>query len=269
MLILQKGSFLGNIKHLHSDKGATVSVTNYYCTDIDASSKHYHEHPNLYFILNGSSVEKKRGCEKELLAGSLQFYYAGEQHQNIRKGFPSESINLEIEYSLLSENSLTEDKINDTVKLFPSVKFAIIKILKELKTNDALSSITINMLILQIISQLKGGKFGNASPIWIKQLHSLLNDCWNETVSLNSLSGTLGISPITISRYFPSYFKCTMGEYMRELKIDRAVELIKSTKLSLTEIAYTCGFADQSHFIRTFKQQTGVLPGKYQRLNVS
>ncbi|MFV8347795.1 AraC family transcriptional regulator [Flavobacterium sp. ZB4P13] len=35
---------------------------------------------------------------------------------------------------------------------------------------------------------------------------------------------------------------------------------------SLTDISFECGFADQSHFIRTFKQQTGFLPKKFQNL---
>jgi AraC family transcriptional regulator len=52
---------------------------------------------------------------------------------------------------------------------------------------------------------------------------------------------------------------------MRKLKIDKALSLVKSGEESLTSVAYECGFADQSHFIRTFKQMTGFLPAMYQK----
>jgi AraC family transcriptional regulator len=42
--------------------------------------------------------------------------------------------------------------------------------------------------------------------------------------------------------------------------------MLKNTRLSLTEIAYTCGFADQGHFTRTFKAATGFLPKTFRKI---
>jgi AraC family transcriptional regulator len=53
---------------------------------------------------------------------------------------------------------------------------------------------------------------------------------------------------------------------MRKLRVEKAMALMVSSHQSLTEIAYVCGFADQSHFIRIFKQHTGFLPKQYQKL---
>ena len=53
---------------------------------------------------------------------------------------------------------------------------------------------------------------------------------------------------------------------MRKLKVEKALTLIKNTSSDLTEVALTCGFADQSHFIRTFKQVIGFLPRQFQKL---
>lgn len=266
MLILQKGSFLGNVSQIKSENGATVSVTNYDCNDAEANSKHYHEHPNLYFVLKGGSIEKKGIYEKELLSGSLQFYYSGEHHQNTRTNFPSESINLEIEHSTIIKYHLTEDKIRDAVLQSPSIRFLMLKILKELNTDDKYSSMTINMLVLNIINQFEKKRIYNTAPTWIKQLHLLLNDCWDENLSLSYLSKIVNVHPVTISKFFPVYFQCTLGEYMRHLKICRAIALIKNSNLPLTKIAYSCGFADQSHFTRTFKDCTGFNPKLYRKM---
>ena len=104
------------------------------------------------------------------------------------------------------------------------------------------------------------------SPFWVKSLNELLNDCWNENPNLQDLSQILNLNPITISKHFPKYFGCTLGEYMRRIKINRSLSLIQSKNTNLTEISFQCGFSDQSHFIRTFKNQTGFLPKQFQKL---
>jgi AraC family transcriptional regulator len=53
---------------------------------------------------------------------------------------------------------------------------------------------------------------------------------------------------------------------MRRLKIEKSLYLLKDSSFSLTEIAAECGFSDQSHFIRTFKQLTGFLPNSYKKI---
>ena len=103
------------------------------------------------------------------------------------------------------------------------------------------------------------------SPRWMHRLDELLNEKWNEPVTLKELSVSTETHPVTISKNFRKYFSCTLGEYMRKLKIDRSIPLIKNSNMSLTDIASHCGFADQSHFTRTFLRTTGFLPKEFRR----
>ncbi len=48
--------------------------------------------------------------------------------------------------------------------------------------------------------------------------------------------------------------------------VERSLPLIKESRMSLSEIAHYCGFADQSHFIRCFRGATGFRPGAFRRL---
>ncbi|HWB25133.1 MAG TPA: AraC family transcriptional regulator [Chitinophagaceae bacterium] len=266
MLILQKGNFLGNIQYLYSTGGATVSATGYAEGDICADSMHYHEHPNIYFILNGGSTEKKHGKETELRTGSLRFYYAGEQHRNIRTAC-SESINIEIETSLLLQEGLTEAYIREAAYSVPCFKSSILKIFRELKST-APSAACLDMLLLELIALAQKEDGGNARPPWTATLRDFLNDCWDEPFTLQQLSDVVKINPISISKHFPRHFGCTLSEYTRRLKVDRAIALVKQKELPLTDIAYSCGFADQSHFIRVFKSQTGYAPGEYRKVSL-
>ncbi|HEX7458275.1 MAG TPA: helix-turn-helix domain-containing protein, partial [Ginsengibacter sp.] len=51
----------------------------------------------------------------------------------------------------------------------------------------------------------------------------------------------------------------------RKLRIEKAIELMKTNKYSLTEIAYLTGFSDQSHFTRIFKQHTNKNPSAFKK----
>ncbi|GAA3656436.1 helix-turn-helix domain-containing protein [Flavivirga jejuensis] len=85
-------------------------------------------------------------------------------------------------------------------------------------------------------------------------------------MSLNKRSKVVGLHTVTISKFFRKYFSCTLGEYQRKLKIDYSLELIKNSKMSLTEIPHYCGFTDQSHFTRIFNEMTGFLPKHFRKL---
>ena len=57
----------------------------------------------------------------------------------------------------------------------------------------------------------------------------------------------------------PPAFGCTVGEYLRRLRIERAAEQLSRGDAPLAEIALTAGFADQSHFSNVFRRRTGDL----------
>jgi AraC family transcriptional regulator len=156
--------------------------------------------------------------------------------------------------------------IEKSVQNATLTKFIILKIFKESLVSDAFSGDTINMLFAQLSNSNAHLERFEKSPFWVKSLSELLNDCWNENPTLQDLAQVLNLNPITISKHFPKYFGCTLGEYMRRIKINRSLSLIQSNPGNLTEIAFQCGFSDQSHFIRTFKNQTGFLPKQFQKL---
>ncbi|WP_446725123.1 helix-turn-helix domain-containing protein [Mucilaginibacter sp. SJ] len=53
---------------------------------------------------------------------------------------------------------------------------------------------------------------------------------------------------------------------VRTLRVERSLSLMKHENISLTEIAYSSNFSDQSHFIRNFKHCTALLPKQYRKL---
>lgn len=106
------------------------------------------------------------------------------------------------------------------------------------------------------------------TPIWVKELKELIQDQidTNLTLSLTELSESLAVNPAYVSRTFARYFDdLSFGEYIRKLRIEKAITLLESTQYNLSEIAYLTGFSDQSHFTRIFKKLMGQNPSEYRK----
>ena len=263
MITLDKGTYLGNIVNTAQTDGFIIGITSY-CNDSCFQQMHYHENPHISFVLNGGNVEKRRNSEIERIPGKVTFYRSGEAHQNIHKQFPASHINIEITQDFLQQNLITEEEIGWIIEHNTDIKFSILQIYREQLIDDQQSDASIQLSLLSLVSRQNNS--GNKKPGWIHILDQLLHDRWRETITLEELSLAAGVHPITISKHFSRYFSCTLGEYNRKLKTEKAIELIKTSKNSLTDIAYQCGFSDQSHFSRTFKEITGLLPRQYQKL---
>jgi AraC-like DNA-binding protein/ligand-binding sensor protein len=86
---------------------------------------------------------------------------------------------------------------------------------------------------------------------------------YTEKVKLADIAAASGLS----APYFSTIFKEEMGEnlsvYLNRLRVEKAMHLLIESSISLSEIAVSCGFEDQSWFSKTFKHFTGMSPGKY------
>ncbi len=103
-------------------------------------------------------------------------------------------------------------------------------------------------------------------PAWAQELKETIQDHIDTSISLKEISKGLDINPSYLSREFSKYFEdLSFGEYIRKQRIEKAIELMRSSPRSLTEIAYLTGFSDQSHFTRIFKKHTGQSPSAYKK----
>jgi AraC-like DNA-binding protein/ligand-binding sensor protein len=86
---------------------------------------------------------------------------------------------------------------------------------------------------------------------------------YTRKTSLQEIAAAAGLS----APYFSTIFKEEMGEnlstYLNRLRVKKAKNMLAETDLTLSEIASSCGFEDQSWFSKIFKSFTGISPGKY------
>jgi AraC family transcriptional regulator len=230
-----------------------------------SSDWHYHAHPHFSHILSGGSKENRKSNSQVQSPGTGLYYYPGVPHQNQYYHQGTRIFNVEIdsaffkthELAFPSESLMHQDGI-------PLNAAGLMKILTEHYLNDDASAISITQLCINLISA--DPKVESNHPEWTKNIRAILNEHWNTPVTLQQIATLAEIHPVTLSKYFTRYFKCTFGEYLRRIKIERALTMIRANKNSLTEIAYECGFFDQAHFTKTFINVTGLLPKHYQKV---
>lgn len=125
----------------------------------------------------------------------------------------------------------------------------------------------IENLLLDVYKKFLKQKSGAKKiPAWAKELKEIIQDQLdtNLTLNLKEVSQSLNVHPTYLSREFSKYFDdLSFGDYVRKLRIEKAVQLINESSHSLAEIAYLTGFSDQSHFNRIFKKHTGKNPSEY------
>jgi len=87
----------------------------------------------------------------------------------------------------------------------------------------------------------------------------------DDQLSLQSLAQESGYSRVHFVRMFRAATGRSPHNYLLNLRIERARELLSNPGLSLTDIALACGFSSHSHFTRVFRQFLGVTPSEYRR----
>lgn len=90
-----------------------------------------------------------------------------------------------------------------------------------------------------------------------------LNTHYAQPLSLRSIAEELHLNASYISQLIKSETGLTYTQYITELRIGKAKELLTNTKLSLAEVSEAVGFNDYFYFIKKFKREVGVTPGKF------
>jgi AraC-like DNA-binding protein len=133
---------------------------------------------------------------------------------------------------------------------------------KEKHTQNATEYLLIEVFERYITQQKAKKKI----PGWAKEIKDQIQDHIDTSISLKDISKNLDIHPAYLSREFSKYFdNLSFGDYIRKLRIEKAIDYLTNFAYSLTKIAYLTGFSDQSHFTRIFKKHTGKNPSEFKK----
>ncbi len=98
---------------------------------------------------------------------------------------------------------------------------------------------------------------------WLYRVIKYLNENYHHTIRLEEISRELGISKYHLSRNFNERIGCSISEYVNQLRVGQAKNMLKNTDLQIIDIAMECGFESLSTFFRVFKSLNIGTPNQY------
>jgi AraC family transcriptional regulator len=140
---------------------------------------------------------------------------------------------------------------------------------QEVRQHDTASALAIEGLALEILAEASRNATGQEKsfPHWLKDVQDFLHENFAESFALEDVAKIAGVHPAHLSRVFRQKLGCTVGDYIRRLRVESACRQIMSTDVPLSVIASNAGFSDQSHFNKVFKTFLNLTPYEYRKMS--
>ena len=225
----------------------------------------FHEHaaPNLNFVIGGSHVETFRSRTVHCLPGSIVVKPAGALHANAYGDAGSRSLVFEFKTAANEVYAGWSPAFREIRWLPGGVPSAYAwQIRKEGQSQLPGWRIRVEELLLHICDEVSPlTTRGKADwPSWVNTVRDFLESNYDTELSVSEVARICDVHPVYLTRVFRKRFGCTVAQFLRRKRLDRAIQEITSTSKSMAEIAADCGFYDQSHLTNLLRQTAHVSP---------
>jgi len=230
---------------------------------------HAHELPHFCFVLAGSYAESIAGKLFEREPTALVYYPPdvshGEEHFSHGRHFL-----VEIDFKALDKVRDYGARLSEPVLLGgDSSLWLAARMYREFSERDTLSALALESLSTELLvaaSRQSARKAERKPPPWLQRVKEFLRENFSEPPGLDELARAVNIHPTHLARVFRQFERRTVGDYVREVRIEYARQRMLRSNEPLVEIALAAGFADQTHFTRSFKRVTGMTPSEFRRI---
>jgi AraC family transcriptional regulator len=268
LLQLPPGSLYGETLRNHKVSSFDLSERAYPARF--RTPEHSHKQALFCFVVQGNYTEIYGGKTRECSQSALLFHPANETHAEHFHDLGGRSFIIEIAPEWLERVRECADVVDAPAEFHGGAHELLARrIYKEFTLMDGVSSLVIEGLMLEMIGETARHNAynsrisANPAPRWLQQARDLLHDRFTERLSLAELARDVGVHPVHLAQAFHKSYQCTVGDYVRHLRIEYACHELAASETPIIQIALAAGFCDQSHFTRTFKRHVGVAPSQY------
>ena len=248
----------------------------YHRTTLQDVPLHWHNYIEIELVLNGTADHIHNGIASTIKKGHISVLRINDYH-TIKNCKDFRILNLSIKDTALSENMLTQlnsiqniiaaDLDEDT---FKTVLFFFEACIKEnyssKRNNDYIKNLLecILILVLRIIPE----RSRPARKHQNDQLNNAVNYLHNhfrENPNLNTVAEIAHYFPTHFSHVFHKKIGRSYNDYLNELKVAYAKQLLLTTNLKVIDVGYQSGFNSYNNFYSTFKHYTNFSPAEYKK----
>jgi len=122
----------------------------------------------------------------------------------------------------------------------------------------------LRLLITQCVSgKVKVSEQEQIASERMKQMLRYVEEHYAEELTVEKLAGCVALSESACLRSFRQFLGITPIQYVKQFRVEKAAELLRSTRLKTGEVGLECGFSDASYFIKTFREIKHCTPREY------
>ena len=259
------GSFFGAIHNKREQCGAIFS-------DVRHSSPrklpmHSHELPFFGLLLDGHYGERYLHRQTQFPPFTIMFRPSGIPHQDeigprgvrlfeieLRPAWPKRLAECSAALDTPREDSLGGPLLWLGMKLF-----------REVQSSAAPDEFAVESLLAELLSRaVRTPRHPSKhAPAWFPRILDKLQTEHRRRFTLDELAREAGVHPVHLSRVFRRCTNEGISDYIHRLRVRSACEQMLVPDSSLADISFSTGFADQSHFTRSFRKITGMTPAAF------
>lgn len=262
------GNFFGAIHGKREQCGAIF-------TDLRHSSPrklpmHSHELPFFALLLDGLYGERYGRQQTQFGPFTIMFRPAGIPHQDEIGPRGLRFFEIELRpcwQKRLADCSATLDTPREDLGGGPLLWLGM-KVFREVQASAAFDELTVESLLAEILSfaARTSQRESRHPPGWLSRILDKLKTEHCRRLTLDELAREAGVHPVHLSRVFRRCVGEGIDEHVHRLRVRTACERMLAPDSSLADLSFSTGFADQSHFTRSFRKITGMTPAAFRSL---
>jgi AraC family transcriptional regulator len=133
---------------------------------------------------------------------------------------------------------------------------------------NEVSALTVEALVLEVAGEAsRPTRSAREAPAWLQDVREFLHDDFRVIRRVSQVADVAGVHPVHLARVFRATFGCSIGSYVRRLRLESAAADLARSSRPISAIALDAGFSDQSHFTHAFTAFFGRSPAVYRREN--
>lgn len=238
---------------------------------------HYHYFYELELCLEGSGIYEINNRTYPLQPGMLYLVTPADFHQyrleddrpmryfNVQ--IPADALAEQVNYALYSQTEPIALLLDEAEREQFSDRLAYMAAVCEQKPE--LSALLLRneaeSVCIRLLQLLSGRREEEVRDDVIRSAVIYIKDHYRQPISLEEIAAHVGLSKCYFSSYFAEVMKISFSNYVRNFRLNVAANLIKSTTMTLSEIAYAAGFQTFSYFSVQFRRCFQLSPREYQR----
>jgi AraC family transcriptional regulator len=230
--------------------------------------RHVHDYATIIFVLRGSFEEHVAGRTFRCEPGHLLFRPPLEIHENRYGASGARCLIVALDHNRFRWMEELSTAFSRPVwSNNGHLSSLAVRIHRELCVADRASLLGAEGLLLELLAHATR-QFDSAPrtaklPEWLGRMRELLHAGFRENLCMANIAATAGVHPVHAARAFRRHYGCSVGEYVRRLRVESACHTLTTTATPLAQVALEAGFSAQSHFSSVFKRMTGTTPAEY------